>query len=167
MTWWRTSRRVQRYARMVRGVLQSKSPRRGSFSPQEQERKTKMGLWFGLGRKGYVCWLSTSRPWPHLRAECADSPRRTCKQSVRRVDGPLFHPEPPVPPGAPSTRADDPRRTGGRSAKYGQTVRPTAADSPSSLFLFSLDIFRDKDLNMNLLGSLLMNHEGNLPYDAM
>jgi hypothetical protein len=96
-----------------------------------------------------------------------DSPQGT--QTVRHLgaNGPLFHQEPLVPPRAPLTRADGLRRTGGRSARYGRTVWPTAADSPSSLFLFSLDIFRDKYLNTNLLGSLLMNHEGNLPHDAM
>jgi hypothetical protein len=73
-----------------------------------------------------------------VRDSPTDSPRGA--RTVRHLgaDGPLFHPEPPVPPRAPSTRADGPRRTGGRSARYGRTVRPTDADSPTSLFHFSL-----------------------------
>jgi hypothetical protein len=53
---------------------------------------------------------------------------------------------------------DGPPGTAGQSGPLGgQSILP----------FFQLDIFRDKDLNMNLLGSLLKNNEGILPYDAM
>jgi hypothetical protein len=71
----------------------------------------------------------------------------------------------------------------GRSSPHRWTVRAAPAGGPPStvgqsgplcgqsvlppLFLFQLDIFRDKDLNMNLLRSLLKNNEGILPYDVM
>jgi hypothetical protein len=81
------------------------------------------------------------------RKEAADlSPRDlgpTCAWHARTVrhpsaDGPLFAPERPVSPLFPTSRADGPRRPGGRSARSGRTVRPTAADSPTFLYIFSL-----------------------------
>jgi hypothetical protein len=51
MTWWRTSRRVRGRARMVRGVPQTKSPRRVPFLETEQEREGKRRPWSGWRRE--------------------------------------------------------------------------------------------------------------------
>jgi hypothetical protein len=104
-----------------------------------RESKRKRDGWC-LGRvweeRDCLTYLLAARS--HLRTARADSLRGARTVRHPGADGLLFHPEPRVPLQAPSTHADSPRRTGGRSAEYGRAVRPTAADSPTSLFHFSL-----------------------------
>jgi hypothetical protein len=169
MTWWRISRRVWGYARTVRGVPQSKSPRGGpSLRKSKREREREMwrralAVWEGEGRVVVI----SPRPGTHLRVARADSPRLTSGRSgtPTRTDRyfiqniqyrPKCHRPAWTVHAAP---ADSPPGTADSPAHYCRQ-----SDQP---FPFQLDIFRDKDMNMNLLGSLLMNQEGNLPYDAM
>jgi hypothetical protein len=113
----------------------------------------------GLGRKESCLLTYNLRSRPHLRAARADSPRRTRGQSARRADDP-----------APQRgRSDITSRTSstapgsfdvrGRSALHRRTVRQVRPDSPTSLFLFSLIYSEIKIGVMNMLGSLLKNHE--------
>jgi hypothetical protein len=144
MTWWRISRRVRGHARTVRGVPQSKSPRGGSFLKKEQERE-RCGeglLRFGKEKEGLL--LSPRDLGP------------TCAWHARTVrDSPADGPAPRRGRSVISSRtsstapsAIDPR---GRSAPHQRTVcqvprtvRPTTADSPTSLFHFSLIYFEIK-----------------------
>jgi hypothetical protein len=95
-----------------------------------------------LEKKGTACLTYNSQPWSHQCTAHVDSPRRTRGQSVRcadgpAADGPLFAPEPPVPPHSPTNRADSLCHTGGRSARYSRTVRPTRQIVRFALFFIS------------------------------
>jgi hypothetical protein len=75
MTWWRTSRRVRGRARMVRGVPQTKSPRRVPFLETEQEREGKRRPWSG--------WRRERGSLLHLHPAAWDPPARdTRRQSA-------------------------------------------------------------------------------------
>jgi hypothetical protein len=102
---------------------------------RESKKERGMKVSCGLGKRKESWWLISPRPGTHLRATCVDCPRCPCGRSARCADGPLFPPERPVPPLLPTNHADGPRRPGGGSARNGRTVRPTAADSPTSLFI--------------------------------
>jgi hypothetical protein len=174
LTWWRTSRRVRRCARAVRGVPQTKSPRRGPFLERERARDGEIEeAWVGFEKKERDCLTYVLTAPSHLHVPRAKSSRRTRGQSARCSDSPAPRRGRSVICTRTSSTASIAFKPHGLSAPHRETVRQVQpdspahwADSPSCLF-FQLDIFRDKDLNMNLLGSLLKNNEGILPYDAM
>jgi hypothetical protein len=81
----------------------------------------------------------SATPAPPTHDTCGQS--GLGERSAGRADGPKNVLGPPEPPCAPSTCAGGPRCTGRQSTWYGRTVRPTAMDSPTSLYLFSLIYF--------------------------
>jgi hypothetical protein len=123
------------------GECPKQSPQEGgSFLEREQERGKEMRF-FSVWRRSPVCLTYSSRVRPTcarhartVRDAPADSPRGTRTIRHPGADDLLLSPEPPILPGAPSTRADGPRRTDGQSARNCRTVRPTAADGPSLPF---------------------------------
>jgi hypothetical protein len=91
------------------------------------------------------CLFSSLRPGSHTCAARADGPHTPADSPrgariVRHpgTDGPILLPERPVPHLFPTSHADGPRRPGGQFARISRTVRPIAADGPTSLFKFSL-----------------------------
>jgi hypothetical protein len=123
MTWWRISRRVWGYARTVRGVPQSKSPRRGPFLEREQERKRDEGLLrFGKEKGELMTYLPATwdPPARDMRGLSA-TPLRT----VREVRGRSVI---CTRTSSTSPLAHEPR---GRSAPPRRRVRQERPDSPA------------------------------------
>jgi hypothetical protein len=139
MTWWRTSRRVRGRARMVRGVPQTKSPRRVPFSRDRARERGKKKTLVGLEkRKGFPASFTSRGLGPTrarhprtVRGAYADDPRGAWTVRHPGADSSLFVPEHPVLPLSEPSCVDSPRRLGGRSARSGRTIRPTFADSPT------------------------------------
>jgi hypothetical protein len=113
-------------------------PKRETFSLRGSKKERKKVTWVGLGKEKECLLVFIPRPGSHTHAARADGPRRPRGQSARRADGPLLLPERPVPHLFPTSHADGPRRPGGHSSRSGRTVRPIAADGPTSPFKFSL-----------------------------
>jgi hypothetical protein len=132
MTWWRISWRFRGCAWTVRGVPQSKSPRGGVLSWERAKERCGEGLLRFGKKKERAVGLSPRDLGPtcarHARTVCdapADNLRGARTVRCPGADGPFYAPEPLVPPQSPSNCADGPRRTGGQSARYRQTVQPT------------------------------------------
>jgi hypothetical protein len=68
----------------------------------------------------------------------ADSPRGARTVQTQGADGLLILTKRPEMHLLPTSRADDPRWPGGLSARTSGTVRPIAADGPTSPFNFGL-----------------------------
>jgi hypothetical protein len=108
-------------------------------SKKERERSS-----CGLGRRRAtglslrILGPTSARHVRTVRGALANSLRGARTVCHPGADGPLFARERPVLHLLPMSRADGPRRPGGRSARSGQTVRPTAVYDPTSHFNFSL-----------------------------
>jgi hypothetical protein len=127
------------------GSAPIKISKREAFSLRGSKKERKEMTSCGLGRRKESTGLSLRVLGPtsarHTRTVCdatADSPRGARTVRHPGADGPLFAPEHPELPLSPSSRANSPRRPGGRSSRSGRTVQPTAADRPAFLFFFSL-----------------------------
>jgi hypothetical protein len=88
--------------------------------------------WVGLGEEKESCLFSSPRPGTHTHVAHADGLRRPREQFATRADGLLLLPERPVSHLFPTSHADGPRRPDGQSARSSRTVRPIAADGPTS-----------------------------------
>jgi hypothetical protein len=117
-------------------------PKRETFSLRGSKKERKEILGSGWEkRRSHVCFhprgLGPTRART-VRGAPADSPRGARTVWRPGADGPLLLPERPVPHLFPTSHADGPRRPGRQSARSIQTVRPIAADGPTSPFKFSL-----------------------------
>jgi hypothetical protein len=115
----------------------------GVFFEKEQGREGEEFLRFVRRRRATGLSLrilgpTSTRHVRTVRGALANSPRGARTVCHPGADGPLFARERPVLHLLPMSRADGPRRPGGRSARSGQTVRPTAVYDPTSHFNFSL-----------------------------
>jgi hypothetical protein len=142
MTWWRTSRRVRGYARTVREVLESKSPRREPFLRERARKIERRGLHSVWEREGRQLTLlirdlgpTGARQAPTVHDTLADSPRGARTVRTPGADCPLMRPEHPVLHLHPTSHADGPRCPGGQSARSSRTVRPVDADGPTSFLI--------------------------------
>jgi hypothetical protein len=128
------------------GSARIKIPKEGAFSLRERARKRGRGsvlaVWErerrATGLSPRVLGPTCVRHSRTVRGALVDGPRGARTVRNPGADGPLFAPERPVLPLFPMSRADGPHRPGGRSTRSGRTVRPTAANSPTFLYIFSL-----------------------------
>jgi hypothetical protein len=117
----------------------NKIPKEGAFSRDRARERGKKKTLVGLEkRKGFPASFTSRGLGPTrarhpqtVRGAYADSPRGAWTVRHLGADSLLFVPEHPVLPLSPPSCVDSPRRLGGRSARSGQTVRPTFADSPT------------------------------------
>jgi hypothetical protein len=120
-------------------------PKREPFSLSGSKKGEKEEERVGFGKEKDGC-LTTSRGLGPTRAwhgrtvrdTPADSPRGERTVRTPGADCPLFLPERPKMHLLPMSHADGLRCPGGQSARSSRTVRPVAADGPTSLFKFSV-----------------------------
>jgi hypothetical protein len=142
MTWWRTSRRVRGYARMVREVLESKSPRREPFLRERARKIERRGLHSVWEREGRQPTLlirdlgptGARQVWT-VRDTPADSPRGAQMVRTPGADCPLMLPEHPEVHLRLTSHADGPRCPSGQSTRSSRTVRPVDTDGPTSFLI--------------------------------
>jgi hypothetical protein len=126
------------------GSAPNEIPKEGVFSWERARERLKEEALDGLGKKRSCLLLLQPATWdPSARgtrgqSAHADGPRGARTIRHPSTDGLLFAPEHPVLPLFPSSCADGPGRPGGRFSRSGRTVRPTATDSPTFLYIFSL-----------------------------
>jgi hypothetical protein len=144
-------------------------PKEGVLSWERARERWKNEALVGFEKKGTACLTYIARPRSHQHAARADSPWHTRGQSTRCADGPAPRHRRSVICIRTSSTTPSATDLCGRSAPHRRTVChvPRTVRPAPFFFLFQLDIFRDKDLNMNLLGSLLKNNEEIFPYDPM
>jgi hypothetical protein len=121
-------------------------PKRETFSLRgsKKERKKIKILGSGWGKRS-PAWFHPRGLGPtrarHARTVCdvpVDGSRGARTVQTQGADGPLLLPERPVLHLFPTSRANGLRCSGGQSARSRGTVRPIAADGPTSPFNFSL-----------------------------
>jgi hypothetical protein len=122
-----------------------KIPKREPFSlgGSKKEREGRTG--FGVGEGKGADLISSrglgptrTRHGRTVRDTPADGPRGARTVRTPAADCPLMLPEQPVLHLLPTIRTDGPRYPGGQSARTSRTVRPVAADGPTTSFNFSV-----------------------------
>jgi hypothetical protein len=124
------------------GSAPIKIPKRELFSLRGSKKEREGRTGFGVG-EGKGADLFSSRGLGPTRARHgrtvrntpADGPRGARTVRTPGADCPLKLPEHPVLQLRPTSHADGPRCPGGQSARSSRTVRPVAADGPTSFLI--------------------------------